>query len=255
MDCPGRGVQVPGDQEITPPFRACPCPRVASWGRTPGPFQADQAQCPESVTGDFPRLLSVFLIEGRAVPRASAVVCFFNRNFCFSLTHGPKVPGPFPLANLCPRCFPSPERLVSSCLSEQVPSGWRGVPQPAGPLPEGLRDPAQSGPLPTAPPEDSWHAGVSRLQRLGNSHDIHPKCPSSAPKETPAAVSHRACSAPGRVSLAGHTSHVSRGPLRTARPSVLGVCFAAFSPNSRFVPTPEAWDGHRGHVLGSKSGF
>lgn len=152
MDCPGRGVQVPGDQEITPPFRACPCPRVASWGRTPGPFQADQAQCPESVTGDFPRLLSVFLIEGRAVPRASAVVCFFNRNFCFSLMHGPKVPGPFPLANLCPRCFPSPERLVSSCLSEQVPSGWRGAPQPAGPLPEGLRDPAQSGPLPTAPP-------------------------------------------------------------------------------------------------------
>lgn len=95
---------------------------------------------------------------------------------------------------------------------------------------------------------------VSR-EPLGNSHDVHPKRPSSAPKETPAAVFHRACSAPGRVSLAGHTSRVSRGPLRTEQPSVLGVCFAAFSPNSRFVPTPEAWDGHRGHVLGSKSGF
>lgn len=87
-----RGTGPPGPGEH-PPFRARPCPRVASWERTPGPFQADQAQCPESVTGDSPRLLSVFLIEGRAVPRASAVVCFFNRNFCFSLTHGPKVLG------------------------------------------------------------------------------------------------------------------------------------------------------------------
>lgn len=44
------------------------------------------------------------------------MIYFFNRNFCSSLTLWPKAPAPFPLVNLCSRCFPSSECLVSSYL-------------------------------------------------------------------------------------------------------------------------------------------
>lgn len=188
------------------------------------------------------------------------MIYFFNRNFCSSLTLWPKAPAPFPLVNLCSRCFPSSECLVSSYLVLSIqasPIQLERFPLASLTPPRRTQRPCTVWSPPHSLPGGQltrWDFASARsaVTLWGVHTEVHPNCPSSAPKETLSAVFHRGHSR-ARLSRPGWARERCLPQSSEARAAKRPGClfhslFTKFqvSSNNR---------GHRRPVLRSKSGF